>query len=324
MSRAPLLVLASVVSVQVGQAFGKQAFGVLEPAGVVTLRLGLAALVLLVVLRPRPPADARTVALVVAFGTAIAGMNLVYPAMQLLPLGIAMSLLLLGPLTLALAGSRHPVDAGWALLAAAGVFLIGRGAGPLPLVGVLLALCAGASMAAYLLLSRRAGTAQPGTLALAVTWAAAVSLPFGISSSGTELVQPRALAIGLLVAVLSAVLPYSLDLAALRRLPPRTVGVLQSLEPVVGALAGLVLLGELLDARQWAAVGCITAASAGAVFTPRRAAGRPCPDPAGTPASAPGARARPSPSPRSRRPRRTPGAGPAPRSAPQPPRRAGC
>jgi inner membrane transporter RhtA len=125
-------------------------------------------------------------------------------------------------------------------------------------------------MAAYLLLSRRAGTTDPGTLALAVSWAAAVSLPFGVSSSGTELVQPHALAVGLLVAVLSAVVPYSLDLAALRRLPPRTVAVLQSSEPAVGALAGLALLGELLDARQWIAIGCITAASAGAVATARR------------------------------------------------------
>jgi threonine/homoserine efflux transporter RhtA len=269
---APLLVLGSVVSVQVGQAVGKKAFGVLEPAGVVTLRLGLAALVLLAVLRPRPPADARAVGFVVAFGTAIAGMNLVYPAMLHLPLGVATALQLLGPLAVALAGSRRPRDATWALLACAGVLLIGgwAGGGPLPVAGVLLALGSGAAMGGYLLLSRRAGTAAPGTLALAVAWAAVLSLPFGLSASGADLVRPPVLAVGLLVAVLSAVLPYSLDLAALRRLPPRTVGVLESLEPVVGALAGLVLLAEVLDARQWVAVGCITAASAGAVATARR------------------------------------------------------
>ncbi|WP_345612399.1 EamA family transporter [Pseudonocardia adelaidensis] len=322
MSRAPLLCLASVVSVQVGQAVGKRAFDLLEPAGVVTLRLGLAALVLLAVLRPRPPADARALGLVVAFGTAIAGMNLVYPALRHLPLGVATSLQLIGPLTVALAGSRRPLDAAWALLAAAGVFLINDGGGPLPVHGVLLALASGIAMGGYLLLSRRAGSADPGTLALAVTWAAVVSLPFGIRASGTDLLRPPVLAVGLAVAVLSAVLPYSLDLAALRRLPPRTVGVLQSLEPVVGALAGVVLLAELLDARHRVAIGCITAASAGAVLTPRRAGGTPCPGPGGTPASAPGARARPSPSPRSPRPRRTPGAGPARRSAPPPPRRA--
>jgi inner membrane transporter RhtA len=269
---APLLVLGSVVSVQVGQAVGKRAFDLLEPAGVVTLRLGLAALVLLAVLRPRLPADTRALGLVVAFGTAIAGMNLVYPAMQHLPLGVATSLQLLGPLTVALAGSRRPRDIAWALLAAAGVLLFSgwAGGGPLPVAGVLLALGSGAAMGCYLLLSRRAGKADPGALALAVAWAAIISLPFGVSASGADLVQPPMLAVGLLVAVLSAVLPYSLDLAALRRLPPRTVGVLESLEPVVGALAGLVVLAEVLDARQWVAVACITAASAGAVATTRR------------------------------------------------------
>jgi inner membrane transporter RhtA len=268
---APILVLGSVVSVQVGHAFGKQAFDLLLPAGIVTLRLGLAALVLLAVLRPRLPTDLRTFGLIAAFGTAIAGMNLVYPAMQYLPLGVATSILLLGPLTVALAGSRRPRDAAWALLAGTGVLLIGGwGGGTLPVAGVLLALGSGASMGGYLLLSRRAGTADPGTLALAVTWAAAVSLPFGISASGTDLLRPLALAVGLLVAVLSAVLPYSFDIAALRRMPPRTVGVLVSLEPVVGGLAGLVLLDEVLGVRQWVAIACITAASAGAVATARR------------------------------------------------------
>ncbi|MHA6631735.1 EamA family transporter [Pseudonocardia sichuanensis] len=277
MTRTPpasLLVLGSVVSVQVGQAVGKQAFDLVPPAGVVTLRLGFAALVLLALWRPRLPADARSAGLVVAFGTAIAGMNLVYPALAHLPLGVATSLQLLGPLAVALAGSRRPRDIGWALLACAGVLLIGNPAGgPLPLAGVLLALGSGAAMGAYLLLSRRAGAAtnDGSTLALAVAWAAVVSLPFGIPAGGTDLLRPQVLAVGLAVAVLSAALPYSLDLAALRRLPPRTVGVLESLEPVVGALAGLLLLAELLGPGRWLAIACITAASAGAVASARPA-----------------------------------------------------
>lgn len=260
--------LGSVVSVQVGQAVGKQAFGLVEPAGVVTLRLGFAALVLLAFWRPRLPTDVRSAGLVVAFGTAIAGMNLVYPALQYLPLGVATSLQLLGPLAVALAGSRRPRHVAWALLACAGVLLIGRPwAGPLPVAGMLLALASGAAMGLYLLLSRRAGAAAAdgGTLALAITWAAAVSLPFGVPASGADLLRPPVLAVGLAVALLSAVLPYSLDLAALRRLPPRTVGVLESLEPVVGALAGLVLLAEVLGPAQWLAIAAITAAAAGAV-----------------------------------------------------------
>ncbi|WP_219419466.1 EamA family transporter [Pseudonocardia nigra] len=268
---APLLVLGSVVSVQVGQAVGKQMFGLVDPAGVVTLRLGLAALVLLAIWRPRLPTDARSIGLVVGFGTAIAGMNLIYPALHHLPLGVATALQLLGPLTVALAGSRRVRDAGWAVLACTGVFLLyGPGDGaPLPFAGVLLALASGASMGLYLLLSRRAGAASGtgSTLALAVTWAAIVSLPFGVPAAGADLVAPHVLAAGLGLAILSAVVPYSLDLAALRRLPPRVVGVLESLEPAVGALAGVVLLAEHLAPAQWTAIACITAASAGAVRT---------------------------------------------------------
>jgi threonine/homoserine efflux transporter RhtA len=268
---APLLVLGSVLSVQIGQAVGKQMFALVEPAGVVTVRLGLAALVLLAIWRPRLPTDLRSAGLVVAFGTAIAGMNLVYPALHYLPLGVATSLQLLGPLVVALAGSRRARDVAWAVLACLGVLLLAAPGGEavLPVVGVLLALAAGASMGLYLLLSRRAGArcATGSTLALAVTWAALVSLPSGVHASGADLVRPPVLAAGLGLAVLSAVLPYSLDLAALRRLPPRVVGVLQSLEPVVAALAGLVLLAEHLTVTQWLAVASITGASAGAVAT---------------------------------------------------------
>ena len=265
---APLLVLGSVVSVQVGQAVGKQAFALLEPAGVVVLRLGLAAVVLVAVRRPRLPPDLRSLGLVLALGTAIAGMNLVYPALVHLPLGVATSLQLLGPLAVALAGSRRPRDACWAALACGGVLLLGGGPGAAPpLAGVLLALGSGAAMGLYLLAGRR--TRDPAALALAVAWAAVLWLPAGVAASGADLLRPDVLAVGLLVAVLSAVLPYSLDLAALRRIPPRTVGVLESLEPVAGALAGLVLLAEVLGPAQWLAVGAVTAASAGAVASAR-------------------------------------------------------
>lgn len=267
---APLLVVGSVVSVQVGQAVGKQMFDLVEPAGVITLRLGFAALVLLAVWRPRLPPDRRSLGLVVAFGTAIAGMNLIYPALRYLPLGVATSLQLLGPLVVALSGSRRARDVAWAVLAGAGVLLFHNPAGgALPLLGVFLALASGASMGSYLLLSRRAGarTATGSTLALAVTWAALISLPFGISTTGVGLLEHRVLLAGLGLAVLSAVVPYSLDLAALRRLPPRIVGILESLEPVVAALAGLLILGEYLTAAQSLAVTCITAASIGAVLS---------------------------------------------------------
>lgn len=270
---APALVLGAVVSVQFGQALGKQMFGVVEPMGVVALRLGMAALLLLAVHRPALPRTRADLGTVLGFGTAIAGMNLIYPALHYLPLGPAISLQLLGPICLALLASRRALDLAFAGLAGAGVWLFHSPAGAgLPLPGVLLALGGGVSMAAYLLLSRRAGARSTGggPLALAVAWAAVLTVPFGVAQNGGTLLAPEVLLSGLLVAVLSAVVPYSLELAALRRLPPRTVGVLQSLEPAVAGIAGLLVLGEHLGPLQWLALGCVSTASAGAVLRARR------------------------------------------------------
>ncbi len=140
---------------------------------------------------------------------------------------------------------------------------------------MLLALAAGASMAGYLLLSKRTGdrTTGGGPLALAVTWAALLTVPFGVADQGTALLAPRILATGLVVAVLSAVGPYSLELAALRRLPARTVSVLTSLEPASAGLAGVLVLGEHLALTQWAALGCVGVASTGAVSSVPRSTG---------------------------------------------------
>jgi threonine/homoserine efflux transporter RhtA len=278
---APLLVLGAVVSVQFGQALGKQMFGTVEPVGVVALRLGLAALVLLTLHRPALPRSAADLGTVAAFGTAIAGMNLVYPALRYLPLGLAISLQLLGPIALALLTSRRAVDVGLAALAGCGIWLFHAPSGTdFPLPGVLLALGGGVSMALYLLLSRHAGARSTGggPLALAVAWAALLTVPFGAAQSGTTLLEPRVLAHGLVVALVSAALPYSLELAALRRLPPRVVGVLQSLEPAAAGLAGTLLLAEYLGPAQWLALSCVATAAAGTVT---RAPGRRRPEPEG-------------------------------------------
>ncbi|MBX9391762.1 DMT family transporter [Streptomonospora nanhaiensis] len=276
---APALVLGSVFSVQIGQALGRDLFAWTGPAGVVALRLGIAALVLLPLWRPRAPRDARTLLLVCAYGAAIAGMNLIYPAMAHLPMGMAVTVQFLGPVAVALAGSRRAADLVWGGLAAAGILLFadtqGGGADP---VGLAFAAGSGVSMAAYILLSRRAGaTAAGGAPLAAVAVAALITLPIGAAHEGAALLDPRLLAAGAGIAVLSAVVPYSLDLAALRRLPPRVVGVLQSLEPVVGAVAALLVLGERLDPAQWGAVACVTAAAVGAVATRRTPAAGPDP-----------------------------------------------
>ncbi|PXY31674.1 EamA family transporter [Prauserella muralis] len=273
---APVLVLGSVVSVQLGQALGKGLFSALSPSGVVALRLGIAAAALVALHRPRLPCTPRGALPALGFGTAIAGMNLIYPALARLPLGTAVSVQLLGPIALALLCSRRLADAAFAALAACGVWLFHGPGGAPPFDGLLFALASGTAMAAYLLLSRNAGRAEApaATLTLAVCWAALLWLPAGIAVDGATLYRPAVLLTGATVAVLSAVIPYSLDLAALRRLPPRTVGILESLEPAVAGIAGVVVLAEVLSAPQWAAIGCVCAAGAGAVATEQGARNR--------------------------------------------------
>ncbi|MDQ4085722.1 MAG: DUF6098 family protein [Actinomycetota bacterium] len=266
---ASLLVLASVLSVQSGQALGKTLFEAAGgPAGVVTLRLGIAALVLLALQRRPLPADPHDRRLVALLGTAIAGMNLIYPALSYLAVGVAVCLQYLGPLAVALAGARRRRDLGWAVLAGAGVLLLSAPGGPLPLTGMVLALVSGTSMGAYVLLNQRAGarTADGSLLAWATAWAAVLSMPTGLAPAARAVTHPDVLVVAAVVAVLSAVVPYSLDLLALRRLPARAAAVLQSLEPLAGALAGLVLLGEVLTGGQWLGVGCVAVASTGAAL----------------------------------------------------------
>lgn len=261
--------VGSVLSVQFGQAFGKQLSEDVGASGVVALRLGLAAAVLLVLYRPAVSRSWAERRVILGFGTAIAGMNLIYPALTILPLGLASALQLLGPISLALCTSRRLRDVTCAVVAGVGVWLFyAPREVSFPLAGVALALASGACMAAYFLLSKRAGasSAGGGPLALALAWAAVLSVPLGVIDQGARLVTPRVLLVGVVVAALSAVVPYSLELAALRRLPARTVGVLASLEPASAGLAGVLVLGEHLRAVQWVALACVGLASAGAVL----------------------------------------------------------
>lgn len=269
---APVLVLGSVVGIQAGHACGKLLFGLVAPMGVVALRLAFAAVVLVVLWRPRWPADRRSLGLVLGWGTAIAGMNGIYLAFDRLPIGAAVTMQFLGPLAVALAGSRSRRDVGWAALAGLGVLLFHRpGGAGLSVSGTLLALGSGAAWAAYILLTRHQGTRHAGgsELALAVAWAALLVAPLGVLQGGTQLATPAVLLGGLGVAVLSAVVPWSLDLAALRRMQSHTFGVLLSLEPAFAGLAGLVLLGEDLAPSQWLAAACVVTASMGVAWSGR-------------------------------------------------------
>ena len=192
-----------------------------------------------------------------------------YLALDRLPLGIAVTIEFLGPLAVALLGSRRWLDAFWAVLAAGGVVLLMEGGGDLDLVGVLFALAAGVFWGLYILLGAALGrhTTEGNGLALGMVIAALIAVPFGVADAGTALLEPWVLFAGLGVALLSSVIPYTLDLEALRRMPARVFGILMSLEPAMAALVGLVVLSESLHWSQWIAVVCVVIASAGATRT---------------------------------------------------------
>ncbi|HLX22936.1 MAG TPA: DMT family transporter [Usitatibacter sp.] len=261
------LVLVGIVSVQVGSALAKLLFGAVGPFGVVTLRLCFAAAVLMLWWRPSLRMSRRAWTVVIGYGVILGAMNLCfYLALERIPLGIAVTIEFLGPLAVALFGSRRWLDIFWALLAAAGVVLLTEGRGDLNLAGFLFALAAGTCWGLYILIGAALGRHTTGGNGLAVGMAAAalVALPFGAAESGAALFQPWVVAAGLGVALLSSVIPYSAELEALRKMPPRVFGILMSLEPAMAALIGLVVLHESLHWSQWLAVLCVVAASAGA------------------------------------------------------------
>jgi inner membrane transporter RhtA len=268
----PALVLLGIVSLQTGAAVAKQLFGIAGSIGVVTLRLVFAAAVLLVVWRPSLRIDRRVLAVVLGYGAVLSGMNMAfYQALDRIPLGVAVTIEFLGPLSVALLGSRRWLDVLWALLAAGGVLLLTEDGGAMRWTGVLFALLAAACWAGYILLGAALGqrTTDGQGLALAMAFAGLLAAPIGVTQAGTTLLHPEVLVAGLGVALLSSVIPYSLELEALRKIPPRVFGVLMSLEPAVAAMAGLVVLGEALRPSQWVAVCCVVAASAGATRTAR-------------------------------------------------------
>jgi inner membrane transporter RhtA len=265
-------VLFPIISVQLGAAVAKSLFDSLGPGGAVFLRIAFAALVLFLLVRPKLGGHDRAGYLVAGlFGLALAGMNFsIYLAFDRIPLGVAVTLEFVGPLGVAVAGSRRVLDLLWVVLAAAGILLLAPlgvlGGMELDPVGVAFALLAGCLWACYILLSASTGSAIPGGtgLVIALCVGTLVLFPFGIAGAGYALLDPKLLLAGFGVAMLSSAIPYSLELEALRKLPARVFGVLMSLDPAVAALAGLVVLGERLEMRAVAAVLFVTIAAAGA------------------------------------------------------------
>ncbi|MBD3913145.1 EamA family transporter [Nocardioides hwasunensis] len=274
------LVLVGIASVQVGAAIAKSLFDEISPTAIVWLRLMTSALVLALVARPRLTGRTRRDWLVVlGFGASLATMNWgIYQSFSRIPLGIAVTIEFIGPLTLAVLGSRRARDLVWVLLAGCGVVLLGFQRSDLDLLGVLYALLAGAAWAAYILLSASTGRRWAGFDGLAVASVVAalgMTLP-ALLASGTGLWDGRILLIGALVGLLSSVIPYSCELVALRSLRPAVFGILMSLEPAAAALAAIVVLHEHLSPVQWLAIAFVVAASIGATRS-----GAPLGDPPG-------------------------------------------
>jgi inner membrane transporter RhtA len=282
-SRTPLpllpvgSLLLGVLCFQFGAMLAKQLFPLVGAQGAVAMRLGLGALILWLLRRPwRRLAHTQGWLSLWGYGFTLGVMNLCfYMSLQTIPLGIAVALEFLGPLAIALLGSRRALDFLWLGLVVAGLALLlpyRDHAQALDPVGVLYALGAAFGWAAYIVLGRRAGACfGRDAVALGTAIGALVVVPIGIAHAGAALFTLSALPFAIGVAVFSSALPYSLEMVALTRLPSRTVGILVSVEPAMGGLIGLMFLGEHLDAFQWLAIATIIVASIGAVLGTRQA-----------------------------------------------------
>lgn len=294
---AVLMILGSCTSLQFGAALAAHLFPALGSWGVTVLRLGIAAVILLVLVRPAVHRWRRGQwRSVVLFGLAMGGMNgSFYAAIDRIPLGTAVAIEFLGPLVLSAILSRRGADLLCVLLALLGVGLFGveslMGIGELDPLGVLFALIAGVFWALYVLASARVGREVPGQggLAVAVGIGALVLAPMGGSGVLTAIAHPSLLALGAGTALLASVIPYSLELAALRRLPRNVFGILLSLEPAIATIAGALLLAQMPSGYGVAAVVLVVAASAGTTLTAERAEQSEAPSEVVAPGAAAGA-----------------------------------
>lgn len=284
------LAVTAILSVQFGNAIAGGTFSEVGSLGAATLRLVLAASILMLVIRPRMRGwSRRTWAGVLLLGIGLGGMNaLIYLAIERIPIGVAVTIELLGPLAVAVAGTRRARDLLWVALAALGVLLLGidRG-GALALDGALFAAAAAAFWALYIVASARLGATSDerpaprgvDALAVAMVVAALIVAPFGATqATDAVLANPTLVAVFVGIAIMTSALPYALEFIALKTMPTRVFGVLSSLGPAVAALAGLIVLGQVLSVLQLVAVAAVIVASVGAVSGASRDARRAGPD----------------------------------------------
>lgn len=269
-----LYVIVAMISIQLGAAIAKTLFPRLGPQGTTALRLAISSILMFAVLRPwRMRLTGKAWRSILIYGVALGAMNLLfYMALRTVPLGITVALEFSGPLAVAMIASRSPIDFVWIALAIAGLLALLplQGARDVDAIGALYALGAGACWALYIVFGKKAGAGRgPEVVAAAVAIAAILIIPLGIAQAGAALLQPSLILPGLGIAILSTALPYSLEMAAMTKLPAKTFGTLMSLQPAFGALSGLIFLGEHLALLQWLAIGAIIAASIGATATIR-------------------------------------------------------
>ena len=273
---SPALVLGGIASVQFGSAIGTKLFGTIGPSGAVLLRLVFASIALVLLWRPRVRGRSRhDLALVALFGFVLAAMNVsFYESLQRIPLGIAVTIEFVGPLAVALVGSRRKLDFLWVALAALGIVALMRGeTHGLNPVGVILALTAGCLWGTYIIVNARLGKsfADGSGLALAMCVGSVLALPVGVAEGGANLLHPHSLLLGAAVGMLSSAIPYTFEVEALRRIAKAVFGVLMSLEPGMAALAGFIVIGQSLGARELAGIALVVAASGGASLRARQA-----------------------------------------------------
>ncbi|QTL01855.1 EamA family transporter [Aquabacter sp. L1I39] len=276
---ALLAVFVAMCCMQIGAALGKLIFPLVGAAGASALRILFASLILLAVFRPwraLPKGNAWRPLLL--YGATLGFMNLFYYlAIARIPIGIAVALEFLGPLTVAVLNSRKPSDWLYVALAVVGVAIllpIHGGADPLDALGVVLAILAGACWGLYIVFGQRTSAVVPAGTATAIGMviACCVVLPVGIAQSGAALLTPHILPIAVGIALLSSAIPYSLEMMALKRLPAQTFSILMSGEPACAALSGFLILGERLSLSQWIAIACVMAASIGSSLSARNRA----------------------------------------------------
>ena len=273
---AVLLLLIAMLSLQGGASLAKTLFPVVGPQGVTALRLGIGSLILLAWFRPwRIKMRGGNLKALLIYGLALGSMNYsFYLAIQTIPLGVGVALEFTGPLAVAMFSSRRPVDFVWVILAVIGLWFLlplGQSTDSIDLKGACLALFAGTCWAIYILAGQRAGSSYgPGTAALGSLIGALIFFPIGAFQAHSSIFSLSILPLGLLIALLTSAVPYSLEMVAMTKLPAKTFGTLMSMEPAMAALSGIIFLSEFLTGTQWLALAAIIAASAGSTLTIQR------------------------------------------------------